>query len=95
MNIPNDLFSFILLINSNQPTLCNFLSLLLKLEVLYLIVPFVSLYGGGWVYLYSFICLSAGVLEWESSCFATTLLHHAPPKVTSVLVLFVIFGGLF
>ena len=51
--------------------------------------------GGGWVYLYSFICLSAGSAEWESSCFATTLLHHAPPKVTSALVLFVIFGCLF
>ena len=25
----------------------------------------------------------------------TTLLHHAPSKVTSVLVVFVIFGGLF
>ena len=47
--------------------------------------------GGGWVYLYSFICLSAGAVE----CFATTLLHHAPPKVTSVLVLFVTFEGLF
>ena len=51
--------------------------------------------GGGWMYLYSFICLSAGAVEWESSCFATTLLHHALPKVTSVLVLFVIFGSLF
>ena len=44
--------------------------------------------GGGWVYLYSFICLSAGAVKCVSSCFATTLLHHAPPKVTSVLVLF-------
>ena len=51
--------------------------------------------GGGWLYLYSFICLSAGAVEWESSCFVTTLLHHAHPKVTSVLVLFVIFRGLF
>ena len=51
--------------------------------------------GGGCGYFYSFICLSAGAVEWESFCFATTLLHHAPPKVTSVLVLFVIFGGLF
>ena len=50
----------------------------------------------GWlVYLYSFICLSAGAVEWESSCFATTLLHHALPKLTSVLVLFVIFGDVF
>ena len=37
--------------------------------------------------IYSFICLCAGAVEWESSCFATTLLHYAPPKVTSVLVL--------
>ena len=51
--------------------------------------------GGGWMCLYSFICLSAGAVEGESSCFAITLLHHAPPQVTSVLVLFVIFGGLF
>ena len=51
--------------------------------------------GGGWLYLYSFICLSAGTVECESSCFAATLLHHAPPKMTPVLVLFVIFGGLF
>ena len=52
-------------------------------------------YGGGWKYLYSFICLSARAVECESSCFATTLLHHAPLKVTSVQCLFVIFGGLF
>ena len=45
------------------------------------------------MYHYSIICLSAGAVE--SSCFATTLLHHAPPKVTSVQVLFVIFGGSF
>ena len=47
------------------------------------------------MYLYSFICLSAGEVEGESSCFTATLFHHAPPKVTSVLMLFVIFGGLF
>ena len=47
------------------------------------------------MYLYSFICLSAGAVGWESSCFATTLLRHALPEVTSVIVLFVIFGGLF
>ena len=45
--------------------------------------------------IYSFICLSAGVVEWHSHCFVILLLHHAPPTVTSVLVLFVIFGGLF
>ena len=44
--------------------------------------------------LYSLICLSAEAVEWESSCFATTLLHHASPEVILVLGLFV-FGGLF
>ena len=40
-----------------------------------------------WVgeYLYSFICLSAGVVEWQPYCFII-LLHHAPVKVTLVLV---------
>ena len=47
--------------------------------------------GGGWLYLYSFICLSTEVVEWQPYCFVVILLHHAPPKVTSVLVLFVIF----
>ena len=42
-----------------------------------------------------FTYLSAGVVEWATSCFATTLLHDAPPKVTPALVLYVIFGGLF
>ena len=37
--------------------------------------------------------LSAGAVE--SSCFATTLLYYTPLKVTSVIVLCVIFGGLF
>ena len=47
------------------------------------------------MYLYDFICLSVGALEWESSRLSTTLLHHVPLNVTSVLVLFIIFGGLF
>ena len=47
------------------------------------------------MYPYSFISLYAGAVEWESSCFATTLLHRAPPKVASGLVLLVICGGLF
>ena len=47
------------------------------------------------MYLYSFICLSAGAVVCESSCFATTLMHHAPLKVTSVAALFVIFESLF
>ena len=42
----------------------------------------------------SFICLSAGAIEWQPCFFVTILLLYAPPKVTSVLVLF-IFGGLF
>ena len=65
----------------------------------YQLYPSVSFYfklcRGGWVFLYAFICLSAEALELEPSYFATTLFHHASPKVTSVLVLFVIFGGLF
>ena len=43
----------------------------------------------------SFICLSAGAIEWQPCFFAIILLLYAPPKVISVLVLFVIFGGLF
>ena len=41
-----------------------------------------------------FICLPAGAIE-RYCCFATILLLYAPPKVVSVLVLFVIFGGSF
>ena len=51
-------------------------------------------FGGSGLYLYSCICLSAGVVEWQPYCFVIILLHHAPPKVASVLVLFVIFEGL-
>ena len=43
----------------------------------------------------SFICLAAGAIEWHPYFFATILLLYALPRVTSVLVLFVIFGGLF
>ena len=43
--------------------------------------------------IYSFICLSAGV-DWQPCCFSTILQLHAPPKVTSLLLIFVIFGGL-
>ena len=50
---------------------------------------------GGWMCRYSFICLSAGAVEWKPSGFAATLLHYAPPKVTLILVLFVIFAGFF
>ena len=39
--------------------------------------------------------LSTGAVERASSCFATSLWHHAPPKVTSVLVLFVRFRRVF
>ena len=51
---------------------------------------------GGWmhhIFIYG-ICLSAGAVEWRTYCFATVLLHSAP-KITSVLVLFVMFSGLF
>ena len=39
----------------------------------------------------SFICLSDGSIELQPCFFATILLLYAPPKVASVLVLFVIF----
>ena len=42
-----------------------------------------------------FIYLSVGAIQWQLQCFATILLHHALVKVTSVLVLFVIFRGSF
>ena len=45
--------------------------------------------------IYSFICLSAGAIEWQPCCFDTILLLYAPPKVISVLVLFITFGGSF
>ena len=48
--------------------------------------------GGVSLFIYLFICWSSRL---ESSCFATPLLHHAPPKVTSVLVLFFVFESLF
>ena len=41
------------------------------------------------------IYLSEGAVEWQFECFVTILLHHAPVKVTSVLVLFVLFRVLF
>ena len=49
----------------------------------------------GQVYHYSFICLSAGTIDWQPCCFASILLLCAPPKVVSVLVLFVVFRGSF
>ena len=39
-----------------------------------------------------FIYLSGGAIERQPCVFAAILLLYAPPKVTSVLVLFVIFG---
>ena len=44
------------------------------------------------IFLHLFV-LSSGAVEWD--CFATTLLHKAPAKVTSVLVQFIILGCLF
>ena len=40
-----------------------------------------------------FLHLSAGLAEWQCSFFVTILLHHAPSKMTTMLVLF-IYGGL-
>ena len=53
--------------------------------------------GGGWVQptISSYNCLSAGAIEWQPCFFATIVLVYAPPKLTSMLRLFVIFGGLF
>ena len=45
--------------------------------------------------MHSFIYLSVVAEEWQLYCSATILLHHAPVKVTSVLVLLVIFRDLF
>ena len=42
-----------------------------------------------------FIYLSVGAVEWQLEYFATILLHPAPVKVISVLVLFALFRGLF
>ena len=83
--------------NFQQPYSCD-LSLVLCSVVfrsIFVCSLLLDLYGGGWMYLLSFICLSAVAVEDGSSYFATALLHHAPPKVTSMLVLFVIFEGLF
>ena len=48
---------------------------------------FVHMSGGGWEYLCSFICLSAGVVERQSYCFVITVLLHAHSKGASVPVL--------
>ena len=42
----------------------------------------------------SFIWFSAIAVEWQYSCFVTIPLHYTPPKMTSVLVLFVVFEEL-
>ena len=44
------------------------------------------------MYLYSFICLFAGVVERQPDCFVIPL-HYVALKEASMLVLFVIFGG--
>ena len=43
----------------------------------------------------SYICLSADAVDWQSLCFVNIVLYYALPNFTSVIVLFVIFGGLF
>lgn len=39
----------------------------------------------------SFIYVSLGSVEWQPYCLATSLLHGAPPKMMSALVLFITF----
>ena len=56
---------------------------------------FIRLFEGGWMYLFIYLFFGWSSRVRKSSWFATTLFHHAPLKVTSVLVVFVIFGGLF
>ena len=51
--------------------------------------------GGSCVYHFSFICLSAGAIEWEPCFFVTILLLYVLRNVASVLVLFIIFEILF
>ena len=41
------------------------------------------------------ISLSSGAVEWQPYCFAIILLHHTPVNEISVIVLSVIFRGLF
>ena len=42
--------------------------------------------------IFSFICLSTEAIEWQPCFFVTILLLYAPPKTTSMLVLFVVLG---
>ena len=44
--------------------------------------------------IFIYLFTSARAIEWQPQCFATFLLHQAPVKITSVLVLFVTFRGL-
>ena len=51
---------------------------MVRLSLLYMLVLFFTrflycLLEGGWLYLYSFICLSAGVVEWQPYCFVIIL----------------------
>ena len=52
----------------------------------------VYFHGSGWLYLYVFISLSAGVVEGSHVVLS---LYCTIPKVTLVVALFVIFGGHF
>ena len=89
--VPRILFHFNLLC-SNHPIVVMPVNLRANKLIF---IPFGYNFGGGWLYLYSFIYLSAGVVEWQPYCFVIILLHHAPLKMASVLVLFVIFEGFF
>ena len=45
--------------------------------------------------IFAFICIFVGAREWQPYRSATILLRYAPPNVSSVIVLFLIFGKLF
>ena len=67
---------------------------------IYHIFTFFTWVGGEWLivaffFTFSYVYISAGVVEWQSHCFATILLHYAHLEVTSVLVLRITTWGLF
>ena len=50
--------------------------------------------SGSFQHFFTRLFFSAEAVEWYPCCFAIILLVYAPPKITSELVQFVIFGGL-
>ena len=75
-------------------TMCTFYYDSPKIQYTMCTYDYDSPIRGGWI-IYSFICLSAGALEWQLGCFTTILQLYAPPKMRLVLALFIIFGGSF